>query len=235
MERKSFLTVAAGVTALAAASACAKGTANQLELVEPASEFNLAAFTKLVTQPADIRQVWDAGGYHPLILGAVKNSLNGYQFGFGIAPGRISSVLCLHGEAIGFALDDSMWEKYKIGASFGFKDPSGNIVASNIFAHARSTAATMTDPNDPSGMYQDGTIEALQRRGVAVFVCHVAAADQAAVLVRNGAAPAGATPEAVLEDLTSHLIPGAMVVPSAVATMGLLQYKYHYAYTTSTD
>jgi intracellular sulfur oxidation DsrE/DsrF family protein len=233
MERKSFLALS-GTLAAVVAAGCAKGKAAELELVESSGEFDRAAFAKLVDRPADVRQVWDADGYHPLILGAIKNSLNGLQFGYGIAPGRILTAVCLHGDSNAYAYDDSMWQKYDLGASLGLKDPSGAVVRTNIFAHPRSTFASMDDPNNPEGNYQDATLVALQRRGVMVFVCHNAAADQANALVQRGAAP-GMTPQAVLEDLTTHIIPGAAVVPSGVATVAILQSRYRYAYTTVND
>ena len=219
------------MVAALATDACAKN-ASRLELVEPKSEFDYAAFAKLVNKPADVKQLWDMNGYVPTALGGIKNAFNGYQFGYGIAPDRIAMTACLHGTANAFAYNDSMWAKYKLGEAFNFKDPSGNIVSTNIFYHARSQATTTADPNDPTSMYQDGTIEALQRRGLVVMVCHTAAAEQARSLASSGAA-SGESPEDVLKDLLSNLMPGVTVVPSMVATVGLLQYRFHYAYTAA--
>ncbi len=236
MRRKHFLTAAATIAA-AAGSACAKGTADQLEAVEPASQFDFPTFRRLIDKPSDVRQLWDASGYQPQILVAILNALNGYQFGYGIAPGRISTVACLHGFANAFAYDDWVWEKYKFGelfnALFGLKDRSGNAVTSNVFAHPRSTFDTAANPNDSKGMYQDNSLATLQRRGVLFCVCHNGAAEQARTLVQSGNA-AGMEPSAVLHDLITHVIPGAIVVPSAVATIGLLQNRFRYAYTTVT-
>jgi hypothetical protein len=231
VERKTFLAAGALVAALAT-DACAKGGATELELVEPQSEFDYAAFAKLAGRPAAVRQLWDVDGYVPRALGAIKSAYNGYQFGYGIAPASIAMAACLHGYANAFAYDDSIWAKYKIGEAFGFKDPSGNVVSTNIFYHARSQQTIAADPNDGSSMYQDGTIEALQRRGLIVLACHTAAAEQARTLVAAGAAPPGSTPAGVLSDLLGHLMPGVTVVPSMVATIGILQNRFKYAYTT---
>ena len=179
-----------------------------------------------------MHQLWDMDGYVPRALGAIKSAYNGYQFGYGIAPASIAMVACLHGYANAFAYNDAIWAKYKIGEAFGFKDPSGNVVSTNIFFHARSQATTAADPNDGASMYQDGTIEALQRRGLNVLVCHTAAAEQARTLVSDGAAPQGSTPVDVLKDLLANLLPGVTVVPSMVATVGILQNRFKYAYTT---
>jgi len=233
VERKTFLAAGALVAALAT-DACAKGGASELELVESKAEFDYAAFAKVAGRPAEVRQLWDIDGYVPRALGGIKNAFNGYQFGYGIAPSQIAMIACLHGHGNAFAYADEMWSKYKIGEAFEFKDPSGTIVATNIFYHARSqAAATSGDPNDGTSAYQDGTLEALQRRGLTLLICHTAAAEQARELVAAGAAPQGSTPSDVLADLLGHLVPGTMVVPAMVATIGLLQSRFKYAYTTA--
>ncbi|MBV8490406.1 MAG: hypothetical protein JO199_07755 [Candidatus Eremiobacteraeota bacterium] len=231
MERRAFL-VASAMVAAVATDACAKGAGAKLELVELSSEFDYKAFDKLVDGPFDARQLWDVDGYVPTLLGAIKSAYNGYQFGYGIAPGRIGMTACLHGNANAFAYDDSMWSKYRLGEAFGFKDPNGNIVSTNIFYHASSQAVITADPNDMASMYQDGTLEGLQRRGLIVLVCHTAAAEQARALVSGGAAPQEMSPADVQRDLLSHLVPNVTIVPSMVATIGILQNRFHYAYTT---
>ena len=229
MERKTFLAASAVVAALAT-DACAK-SASALEMVETKAEFDYPAFVRLVNRPFDVRQLWDVNGYVPMALGAMKNAYNGYQFGFGLPPGRIGIAACLHGTATAFAYNDSAWAKYKLGEAFGFKDPNGNVVSSNIFYHARSKNEPNADPNDPASMYQDGTLEALQRRGLIVLVCHTAAAEQARSLLGAGAVAQGTSPEDVLRDLLANLVPGASIVPSMVSTVGILQTRFKYAYT----
>ncbi len=231
MKRGTFL-AASAVAAALATDACAKSAPATLDLVETAAQFDYAAFAKLVGRATDVRQLWDIDGYEPTALGAIKSAYNGYQFGYAVVPAEIGMIACLHGYANAFAYDDAMWAKYKLGASFGFKDPSGNVVATNIFYHARSQPITTADPNDMTSMYQDGTLEALQRRGLTVLICHTAAAEQARALVAGGVAPAGMTAPDVLADLVAHTVPNAIVVPSMVATIGLLQNRFKYAYTT---
>lgn len=229
MQRKTFL--AAAALAAIATEACAQSTPKMLEMVESKAEFDYAAFSKLVGASSEIHHCWDIDGYEPDALGAMKSAYNGYQFGFGIAPGSIKIAAVLHGVGAVFAYDDSMWGKYKIGAAFGVKDPSGNVVGTNIFYHARSAQNPMSDPNDGTSMYQDATLEALQRRGLMVFLCHTAVAEQARTL----AASTGTNAQAILNDILAHLMPGVVVVPSGVATVGLLQNRFHYAYTQTTS
>jgi hypothetical protein len=229
MQRKAFI-AASAIAAALATDACAS-SASALDLVETQAEFDYAGFVRLVNGPFDVRQLWDVNGYVPTALGGIKNAYNGYQFGFGIPPERIGMAACLHGTANAFAYNDAMWSKYKLGESFGFKDPSGNVVSTNIFYHARSQPNAASNPNDLSSMYEDGTIEALQRRGLIVLVCHTAAAEQARSLVQSGTAPQGTAPAGVLRDLLANLIPGTTVVPAMVAAVGLLQNRFKYAYT----
>lgn len=231
MRRATFI-AATAVAAALVTDACAKSVPKELELVESAREFDYKALVAAVTKTTDVRQLWDIDGYEPTALGAIKSAYNGYQFGYAVAPSQIGMVACLHGYANAFAYDDTIWNTYKIGQSFGFKDPGGNVVATNIFYHARTTETAPTDPNARGSMYQDGTLEALQRRGLTVLICHTAAAEQAGMFVRAGIAPTGLTPSDVLADLLAHVVPGVIVVPSMVATIGLLQNRFKYAYTT---
>lgn len=231
MQRKTFLAATATIAALGTA-ACAQGAAAELDLVEAASHFDYSALKKLVDKPADVHQLWDVGSNPPAALSGIKNALNGYQFGYGIKPNRIAMVTCLHNVGNIIAYDNAAWKKYNFGDSFGLKDRAGNPITTNIFAHARAKPDPNADPNDPQGMYQDPTLETLQRRGVKVLLCHTGAAEQARILAQNGAQ--GATPEAILRDLLAHVLPGVLVVPSAVATIGLLQNRFRYSYTSVT-
>ncbi len=231
MQRKTFLATTATIAALSTA-ACAAGTAAELDVVETASQFDYPALKKLVDKQADVHQLWDVGSNPPAALSEIKNALNGYQFGYGIKPNRIAMVACLHNVGNIVAYDNAAWQKYNFGDVFGVKDRSGNPITTNIFAHARVKPDPNANPNDPHGMYQDPTLETLQRRGVVVLLCHTGAAEQARILAQNGAQ--GAAPEAILRDLLAHVVPGVLVVPSSVATIGLLQNRFRYSYTSVT-
>ncbi len=70
------------------------------------------------------------------------------------------------------------------------------------------------------------------RSGAIFLTCHTAVEEQARGIVKKGFAPSGMTASDVAADILMHLIPSAVVVPSMVATIAVLQTKYKYAYLT---
>ncbi len=235
MNRTKFLTASATLVAAGAAvPVYAQNVPGGTNLVERRANFDEAAFARLLGRPADIRQLFEAVSFKPGMFANVKNSLNGLHFGFGYAPDRIAVAIAGHGPSAAFGYNDYIWQKYKIGEFFGVKDDAGNTVASNTWLKAKSTFDPAADPDDDTGMYQDTSIETLQKRGVVMLTCHTAVEEQSRALVRRGLAPAGMTGTDVASDILSHLIPGSVVVPSMVGTVAVLQAKYAYTYVALT-
>lgn len=227
MNRASFLSSAT----IAAAATSVPGGSN---FVERRANFNAAAFVRAVNKPADIRQLWETVAFHPAIFNNIKNGFNGLHFGFGYRPERISMVLAPHGPSSAYTYADEVWQKYRIGEAFGLKDASGKTIGSNLFLRPPTAFLSTTDPDDPQSMYQDTSIATLQSRGLVVLTCHTAVEEQARTIVKNGFAPAGMDASAVADDILTHLIPGAIVVPAMVAAIAELQQRYHYSYLTLT-
>ena len=227
MNRSLFL--GAGAALVCGAAACAGSSAGTIGGIETAAQFNGAAFARAVDKPADIRLAFDASQLYAPLLGAVMNALNGYQFGYAIKPERIALAVVAHGAANVLLYDDAAWAKYNLGATFGVKDPSGTTITSNIFAPPDATFTMTDDPNDPHGSYHRAFIGSLQTRGVVFTVCNTALWEQAQTIAAS--AP-GDSVETIAQFLRSHLVPGAILVPSGISTIGLLQYRYHYAYAT---
>jgi intracellular sulfur oxidation DsrE/DsrF family protein len=230
VQRSTFLAGAAIPLAACATAACASNQADTIGLVETASQFDTAAFHHAVETHAEVRQVWDAGELRPTILGAVKNSLNGLQFGFGVAPSDTAVAFVAHSRSNLMLYDNGVWERYRLGDLFEVKDPNGNVIASNIFAISHATAQ-MADPGDVRSFYQDASIVTLQRRGVRFFICNTALVEQAYAIV-NARDAGGSSVDDVARDLREHLLPGVMLVPSGVATVAYLQSRYRYTYAT---
>lgn len=232
MNRGTFIASSASLAALAGpAAAAAQGVPGGTHFVERKADFDDAAFAAAVNKPADIRMVIEAVSWHPPVFANIKNALNGLQFGFGYSPNRISIAFAPHGPSSAFTYSDYVWSKYKIGDFFKLKDEKGDSVSSNTFLAAKSSSAS-SDPDESSSMYQDTSIETLQKRGVLFLTCHTAVEEQSRALVKAGNAPAGMSATEVANDILTHLIPGTHVVPSMMGTIMVLQQRYHYGYQT---
>lgn len=229
MNRSRFLASSATIVATPSAIAAAQDVPGGTNLVEQQSSFPSQAFAAAVGRPADIRQVYEAIAFRPSLLNNVKNSFNGLQFGYGYAPASIAIVLAAHGPSASYAYSDEIWKRYRIGEFFKLTDAAGAPIVSNVFLTRRASLDDAS-PNDEKGMYQDTSIEMLQKRGLIVLSCHTAVEEQARALVKNGFAPAGSSATEVANDILTHLIPGTIVVPAMVATLAVLQSTYHYTY-----
>ena len=231
MNRRGFLaraTVAAATPALAGAQPVPGG----IHPVERRGDFDARGFSAAVGRPAAIRQVYEAQAFAPNVLNSIKNSFNGLQFGFGYRAGEIVIALAAHGPSAVYGYSDYVWKKYRVGEFFDLKNAAGEPLAANAFVAPRAAYDLGADPDDDSGMYQDVSIRTLQRRGLIVLTCHTAVEEQARRIVARGFAPAGLSEGDVAADILTHLISGAIVVPSMVATLAVLQAKYGYAYLT---
>jgi hypothetical protein len=231
LNRKSF--VAGSLTIAASGAASAEGAIpGGTHRVERRADFDASAFAAIVGRPAQIRQLYEAVSFQPGVLRSVKNSFNGLQFGFGYPAGAISIVLAGHGPSAAYGYSDYVWRRYRIGEYLKIAGANGRPALTNGYLAARAPFDTATDPDDEAGMYQDFSIETLQRRGLVVLTCHTAVEEQAQALTRDGFAPTGMSAQDVANDILTHLIAGALVVPSMVATIAVLQSTYRYAYLT---
>lgn len=230
MNRSTFLVSSASLAALTQSNANAASVPGGTHLVERKSDFDEAAFARVAGRPADIRQLFEAVAFKPGVFNNIKNSFNGLAFGYGYAPERIAIAFCPHGASSALHYSDEIWTKYKLPDFYKLADASGNPVTSNIYAKPSKPLDAAADPDDPNSMYQDTSIETLQKRGLISFTCHTAVEEQARALVKAGNAPAGMTAPDVADDILTHLIPNVHVVPSMVATVAVLQARYHYTY-----
>jgi|ERR1700722_1845048 hypothetical protein len=231
MNRKDFLAASATAAASSGVAAAAEPPGGT-HLVERRSDFDAAAFANIVGRPAAIRQVFEAVAFRPSVLGNVKNALNGLQFGFGYSPDAIVVALAGHGPSAAYAYPDQIWVKYHLGEFLKLSDAAGAPVASNVFLRRRAPIDVRADPDDAAGMYQDASIEMLQRRGLIVLACHTAIEEQARAIFARGFAPGAMSAADVAADILTNLIAGTVVVPSMVATIAVLQATYHYTYLT---
>lgn len=232
ISRRSFVgAVATGVGAITAA-----GSAAEAQLVYRQSEWKMKEFDRLVNTPAHVRQVYDVTAIeHGMFLNAMKNSLNGLEYGFGIPSSQIQIISALHGPSNTVNYDDYVWSKYQIGAWLSVDDPkTGKPAERNVFYASKAGQDLhygSKDPDSEDSLYQDTSVQALQSRGVKFLSCHTALEEQARALV--GRLKLSATPEDVVKDMMAHALPGVLIVPSMVASLALLQNRGHYAYMRS--
>ena len=170
IQRREFLGSVAAISAsLAATPAHAEGQIipGGSALVESAAEFDLATFRKIAEQPVPYKVVWDLTNVGKA-FGNVKNSLNGYHFGFGFGPNQTHMIMALHGTANTANFSDTLWAKYRLGEWLKIDDPKTNAPATrNIWLHSSSDDSK--NQQDEKGIYQDTSIEGLQRRNVSFF------------------------------------------------------------------
>jgi intracellular sulfur oxidation DsrE/DsrF family protein len=236
MNRSSFLAASATVAAATSVTgiADAQSVPGGSHFVERKADFDMRSFDAKVGRAAEVRQLWEAVAFKPAVWNNVKNAMNGLQFGFGYPADSIAMAWCGHGPSAVYGYSDYVWSKYQIGTFFGLKTDAGVAIESNVYLAKKNPVDRKADPDDASGMYQDASVEMLQERGLAVLTCHTAVEEQSRNIVKAGLAPSGMTPSAVADDILTHLIPGAIVVPSMVAAIAVLQQAYRYTYITLT-
>jgi intracellular sulfur oxidation DsrE/DsrF family protein len=224
--RKGFLGAGAAA-AFAAGSAATVGAAAP----QPAA----AAATGIVDEAAFVASIRNRAR-HRQAIGAVRiadgavlqfavNSLNGFESGWGTAPGDVHIAIVLAGSAVTIALDDAAWRDHRLadivhGVSAEFLTLSAT--QGNPFAHIAQGL----------GPTADRSVPALQLRGVQFFACNTALGDVANRVMAAGngqGAPNAYTLQAHLRD---HVLPGIVVVPAGISALAVLQengYSYYSA------
>jgi intracellular sulfur oxidation DsrE/DsrF family protein len=234
LTRRLFVSqAAAGIAAFGALGQAAPSEPTQL--VWKSSQWKVQDFRKLVEDRARIKQVYDVTQIgQGKFLNNVKNSLNGLHFGFEIPKSEIKIAVALHGPANMINYDDAIWAKYQVGEWLNVTDPAtGKPAVRNIYYLAKAQpgqADSSQDPDDPNSVDQDSSVQTLQARGVQFLSCHTALEEQARALIRRNKLTG--SPEAIVQDMLAHALPGVLVVASMVAAVALLQAEGHYTYVT---
>ncbi len=200
------------------------------QLIDQHSDWKYAEFNSLLKVASRAKQVYDvrliADGK---FLNNIKNSLNGFHFGFNIPIDQIKLIAAMHGPSNMLNFDDAMWEKYHLGEWLKIDDPkTGKPAIRNIYFSKRPV--TSKDPQSRASIFQDTSIESLQDRGVKFLSCHTATEEQVHALVEQFSLKTPA--EEIVRDLETHTLPGVLIVPAMVATISLLQSEGHYTYIT---
>lgn len=127
---------------------------------------------------------------------------------YGTTDAQNKAVVILRHGSIGFALNDAMWAKYRLGATFSIND--GNA------------PATRNTWLKPLPLPLPGTgIEALLAKGAQFGACNVAIAVYSGAVAQG----MGLDPAAVRADWLANVVPGVQVVPSGVLAVNGCQEK----------
>lgn len=221
LSRKNFISAtAAGASIAALASGPAAQADEQrvpvhFHVLHP-SEFDGKAMLQTLAVASEHKQVFQS--VTPLIIVPglasiylhMQNSMNAYQFSLGL--GKLSTLGVLIGPSVVLALNDAMWTKYGIGKGLG---EAIGLADTNIYYTATSNLDPSASPDDPNGMYQDWSAQAILKRGGAFFVCHNATSAIAFLF----SVKMKIDPKTVLADFEKNLLPGFQMVPAGVAAM----------------
>jgi hypothetical protein len=235
LDRRQFLAGSLAAAAAGAAAGCASrghGTESQtgdfFPVLSP-SDYDYDGMMAVLDDPAPHKQVFSAaavivqnGAGFPAIFAHMQFAMNAYDFSLRGTPRRLATLGVLSGSTIVLALNDDAWRTYEVGSRFG-------LPASNAYYYATSNLDPAASPNDPHGLYQDWSAQAILRRGGKFMVCHNALAKFAS----GCAARTGSDPAAVLADLVRSLLPGFMLVPAGVLAVQLAQERGWKLYTVA--
>ncbi len=111
---------------------------------------------------------------------------------------------------IGLVLDDSVWQKYRLGELWNEVDPVTKAPALRNRFHR-------SKPGDMLNI--DASVDKMLARGVVIGVCGAAIRAFSA----GAASRAGVTPEVAYADWSAGIIPGVHVMPSGVLAIAIAQ------------
>ena len=173
-----------------------------------AMALGLAAFA-----PTSIRAETLANDWPGALKGRYRQVVDAYDVnsGFPLAfvftfmmpndPADTSALLVLRHGAFPIALNDAMWQKYKIGDSFKINDPETKAPAvKNRFYKPKAGVLPIDDI----------ALDRLLAKGTIVGACNVALTVQSKMLSGN----AGVSAEAAAKEWAANIIPGVTIIAS---------------------
>jgi hypothetical protein len=143
-------------------------------------------------------------GRHKQVVDAIEIN-SGFPLTFAhtfLLPNQsATAVVILRHNALPMALDNVIWEKYRVGESFKIIDPETNAPAKkNPFLRPKSGVLPLDDM----------AIDRLLARGTVFGACNLALQNRAKRLAAN----AGVSAEEAINEWTANLVPGITNLPS---------------------
>lgn len=230
IDRRSFLSAAAATIAAAGLARATGSTA--LAAGADGAVLSYDAFLATARAPFKHKQLFTSPRANDgAVFAYMRNSLNGYQFGWGEGPGTLHAVAVLNGIGVAQGVNDAMWARYRLAELMGRAgDPvkSAGAERGNPWLHGAGTYPR--NDTDPSAPYnRDASIETLLRRGATFYVCNNALNGLAMKAVAAGFAGSSGA-DAVHAELRRNLIPGGLLVPAGVTTIDALQQEHFTLY-----
>lgn len=182
-------------------------------LVDEPGLWDHEAAMAILAYRAEPRQVWENSDIAAPWLGLMRESMNGQVFAHHHPD--FFAVSATHGSAHLALFTQAMWDKYD------FASRTVGIAKKNSFIIEKAGVAPSDDRHDIAGFYgaENNNITSLQRRGVVFLGCH----DSIHAIARSLQAKTGTDPDVIAADLTNHMIPGVVLVPSVVAFLAEIQ------------
>lgn len=211
-DRRAFLgTLAAGSAAIAMVNAGLPSTVSAATVGadHSPSEFSEAWLGKLTGKH---KQFFDATSTNQFALVFAMNFLNSYNNTYKIPDSNLSAVVGLRHFAIGAALSDDIWSRYRVAEFVQAMDPATKTPYTRNF---------LSHPHDGDMMFPNASVDKLVARGVQFTCCSVAIGVVSGLLSKN----AGVTPEAGRAEWIAGLLPGVTLVPSGVMAVNRAQEK----------
>jgi hypothetical protein len=149
---------------------------------------------KLPGRHRQVVDAYDVNGGFPLAFAYTFLAPNA-------APGAATAVIVLRHGAFPIALNNAMWEKYKVGPSLKIDDPETKApAAKNPFLHPKPGVLPVDDM----------AVDRLLAKGAVFGACNVALV----VLSKRLASNAGVSADAAAKEWAANLVPGITLVPS---------------------
>jgi hypothetical protein len=193
-------------------------------LTDP-EQWDHAALSEVLAYKPLSKQAWDNTDIASPWLNLMRNALNTQIWSF--RHPDFLAVSATHGSAHLALYDQAMWDKYQLTRLAGEKFKTNTLIEEQ-----KAESADPAKLEDPAGVFSpaDNSIPALMRRGVVFLSCHNAIWEQAGALIKAGVNPDKLSHEALVAELTNHLVPGVVLTPGVVGTLPELQrVGFHYA------
>lgn len=184
-------------------------------MVTDPSQWDREAADEVLAYRYRARQVWENSDINGPWPGLMRESMNGQTFAFGNPD--FLAVSATHGNAHLALFTQAMWDHYNLASMAG-----PNFTKNTLIVEKDGVAPT-DKLEDVGGFYGPGNnnITSLQRRGAVFIGCHDSIHAISRALHAN--TPDYGSADHIAADLTNHLIPGVVLVPSVVAYLVQLQ------------